>query len=376
MSVSRPDLYGERILSLLFSGPGLSRADLADRLGIDRGNLTRIVRDLLDRGLLLEGEPETGEPGAAGRRRVPLRLNDGELCILGAEVQKNGISVSGFSPYGRMLSSGHYPFGRLGQGGKTAQAGESLSGSISRALLSEIEKTKAQGSRILGAGVGISGLVDPLEGRILYSIDLDVTGEPLELQSFLEKKLGLPVAVDNDARCCCYDVMTYGAFSNRKDFLYLFCEIEKDPADPLLFSRFAIGSALVLEGRVRHGVHSTAGEFRSIFTPPEIPGQFALSSDKEIKKLRSDTPGRNRVLEELSRNLGFLANYLDLEAVFLGGGIEAYRDELEPLLKDAIRSSWLYQGRYPKPVDIHFAASGDKPALRGAAALMAGRLFL
>jgi hypothetical protein len=71
-----------------------------------------------------------------------------------------------------------------------------------------------------------------------------------------------------------------------------------------------------------------------------------------------------------------LSNYLDLEAIYLGGGIEQYEAEMRPLLEEAIRSTWLYEGLYPKPLGIHFAENGDKPAVRGAAALIARRLFL
>lgn len=402
MSASRPELYAHRILSLLFTEPGLSRADLAERLGIDRGNITRIVRQLLDQGMVDQGlgdrgmmdrgmgvrkqQPvrDPGEQRSQGRRRIPLQINDRKLCFLGVELQGGRIAVAGITPYGTLLGGNRYPI--------VPKMPEHLLSSIIHAIRTERETLEGSGRRVLGVGIGVSGLVDPARGKILHSRDLGITAGPLELQAPLERQLQLPVAVDNDARCCCYDVMTYGAFRHRRDFLYLFCDTEEDPQDPRRFSRFALGSALVLEGQLRHGSNSIAGEFRSILTPDDIHGQFAPavspsalsasspspspSPEDGIRAIRSNPEGRSRILLELSRHLGFLANYLDLEAIFLGGGIEAYRQEMEPLLKDAVRTTWLYAERYPKPVDIHFAATGDKPALRGAAALIARNLFL
>ncbi|NCN05565.1 MAG: ROK family transcriptional regulator [Spirochaetales bacterium] len=370
MNVSRREVYGAKILSYLFTQPGLSRADLADLLQIDRGNLTRLVRELGDQGYIIEGEAEESNETTAGRKKIPLRLDDMRLCFLGIEVQETWLVIRGFSVYGKVLSTNRYTLESPSLGGDALIAG------IARATTQEMEQLSIRGRNVLGVGIAISGLANPAQGLVLYSEHLGVVGNPLDLQKPLETLLKVPVAIDNDAKCCCYDVMTFGEFSDRQDFVYLFCELEEDSADPHLFSRVGIGSSLVLGGKVHYGANSAAGEFRSIFAPPGARGQFGLPVVQAIKRVRSDQRGRIQVLTELSQHLGFLSNYLDLEAIYLGGGIELYEAEMRPLLEEAIRSTWLYQDRFAKPLGIRFAENGDKPAVRGAAALIARKLFL
>ena len=65
--------------------PGLSRAALADVLGLTKSTISLLVRELVDEGWLTESELlVTGE---VGRRATPLHLDPARLALLGAERQ-------------------------------------------------------------------------------------------------------------------------------------------------------------------------------------------------------------------------------------------------------------------------------------------------
>ena len=56
-------------LEVLLDGP-LSRSDLAQRIGLSPGSLTRLTKPLLDSGLLVEADPDTTPPSAGGAPRL------------------------------------------------------------------------------------------------------------------------------------------------------------------------------------------------------------------------------------------------------------------------------------------------------------------
>jgi predicted ArsR family transcriptional regulator len=68
-------LHRQRVVHLLrVSGP-LSRADVADKLGLARSSVTAIVRDLIEDGTLIELASGTDGAARRGRPRILLSTN-------------------------------------------------------------------------------------------------------------------------------------------------------------------------------------------------------------------------------------------------------------------------------------------------------------
>ncbi len=68
-----------RVLNLIRSQRGLSRADISKELGLNKPSCSEIVNDLIGEGLVTEGEKtET----ASGRRPTPLMIaKNGHLVV-------------------------------------------------------------------------------------------------------------------------------------------------------------------------------------------------------------------------------------------------------------------------------------------------------
>ena len=407
MSSKKPDAYKQQILHLLFSQPGLSRADLADLLQVDRATVTRLCKELLDELEIQPGEgvdPENDPPSEGdgskeilfssqkeeaaepvldygpktelsakvvlGRRREPLKLHQGVRCFVVLEVQYNVIRSGLISPYGDIFwdSSCKYP--------TVPKDGSELLDRLSSNIKQAIMKAQILDKIPSGLGIGLSGLVDSQNGILVYSKHLGVTGQPLELTKALFEEFGLPCAIENDAKCCCYEVMTFGSFQDKRHFLYVLGDLESDSEDANRYLRVGLGTAVVMNGQVLYGNNGFTGEFRSIFAQPSIQGQFGWEGDLDTKDIRSDTALRSRYLQELSMQIAYLVHYLDLEAVYLGGGIEAHKAELEPLIEKDLDHTWLYRNRVSKSIHLHFAPDQSKPVLRGAGALIARSRYL
>src|SRR5438094_9858169 len=83
--------------------PGLSRASLADVLGLTKSTVSMLVRDLMDEGWLSESELiATGE---VGRRATPLHLDPDRLALLGADIGVDEARVVATNLLGEVLDT-------------------------------------------------------------------------------------------------------------------------------------------------------------------------------------------------------------------------------------------------------------------------------
>lgn len=367
MIEGKNEYYGSRMLSLLYKNPGLSRSDLAEMLDLDRGTVSRVVQYLLSRGLVKEGEEIQESSDQAGRKKVPLFISDTSGYTIGLEVQYEFIKYGAVSPLGKELSSGI--------------VFRDPKGDLIEDILSAVELAR-QGqakTRLFGVGIALSGLVDPIHGILLFSLSLGAREAPLILGNILEERLGVPVFLDNDAKCCCYDVLSWpyqGPVANPDNFIYTFCEFIENAKDLSRFDRIGIGTAVVLHEKIYYGSRFAAGEFRNLYADPALPGQFGRFTSGYFNLMRSDPGRRALFIHDLAGSMAYLANFLDIQLVYMGGGIERYEEELQHAFDRAVETTWLYQEYLPRQIEIRFAPSDEKPALRGAAAMVHRHIFV
>lgn len=366
MIEGKNEYYGSRMLALLYKRPGLSRSDLAEILNLDRGTVSRIVQYLLSSGLVEEGEEIQESSDQAGRKKIPLFISDTSGYTIGLEVQFEFIKYGAVSPLGTELCSGILY--------------RDPKGDLQADILSAVELARQGegGKRLFGVGIALSGLVDPIHGILLFSLTLGAREAPLALGKALEERLGLPVFLDNDAKCCCYEVLSWsyqGAGTNPDNFIYTFCEFIENPQDLNRYDRIGIGTAVVLHEKIYYGSRFSAGEFRNLYADPALPGQFGRFTKDYFFPMRSDPERRNLFIHDLAGSMAYLANFLDIQLVYMGGGIERYGAELQKAFDRAVETTWLYQEYLPRRIQIQFAPSDEKPAVRGAAAMVHRHIF-
>ncbi len=102
-------------------------------------------------------------------------------------------------------------------------------------------------------GVATAGQVDAEKGRIVYANPNlpDYTG--MNVRRILEEEFGVPVTVENDVNAAAVGEMYFGAAVGESDFL-------------CLTYGTGVGGAIVMNGRIRHGSHWSAGYFGGILT--------------------------------------------------------------------------------------------------------------
>jgi glucokinase len=119
--------------------------------------------------------------------------------------------------------------------------GEMIEGAIAEVL----EETGGTRDSILGVGVGSPGPLDRARGIVVNTPNLGWKNFPL--RDLIASRVGLPVALDNDANCATYGEWWLGAGRDVDTLVGLTLGT-------------GIGGGIVLNGKIYHGVSDVAGE--------------------------------------------------------------------------------------------------------------------
>lgn len=205
------------------------RADLARRLGLSATTMTKVVAQLLDEGLAVEGDAAGGR---VGRPSTDVRLRADARQVIGVQVGAGTVRLGLCDLRARAREVRSFGFD------VTGEPPERVVARIADAAAALAERA---GDRLLGIGVAAPGPVDPEQRRNLLSVNLgwrDVAfGDPLE------RALGVPAVVDHNVRAMALAEARYG---------------DTGGADPLLYvyARTGVGAGLVIGGRpFRSGAH-------------------------------------------------------------------------------------------------------------------------
>lgn len=226
----------------LCAHPGLSRADLATAVGLQKSTVSLLARELLEEGWLIEREVvATGE---LGRRPTPLFIDPSRLLLLGAEVGVESVRVVATSLTGDVLARSVASI-TASKGAKACIA------TLAAAMLRVHKQLGKAEHRIIGIGVGLPGGVDEARGFLHFAPNLQWRDAPIG--TLLADKLvgttlaGIPLFVQNEA-----DVAALG-------------EMEFNPssaADPLLYVSInqGVGAGVVVGDQLLTGSRGFAGE--------------------------------------------------------------------------------------------------------------------
>lgn len=250
---------------------------------------------------------------------------------------------------------------------------------VSAALKERIDEM-ASGIKVHGIGIGVPGMLDLDREKVLRSPNF-AGWEGLPLRSLLEKSLGIPVRMENDANCTALGEGAMGAARGLENYI-------------VLTLGTGVGGGVVVGGNLLRGGHGMAGELGHIVigggrtcgcegvghleTVAGADGIEArateLGLEPDLKRLwerRDDfriRPIWDEVLGALGSAVASLVHVLDPEAVILGGGLgpaEGFAEALDPVVKR-------YLGEpYRTFLELRPAKLGKAAAVIGAASLFA-----
>lgn len=167
-------------LEVLRHGP-LSRSDVARRLGLSAGTLTRLARALVAAGVLTEGPP--ARPAGAGRPGRPLEAVAGAEAFVGVRVTDRDLVAVRTDLRARELAH------------ETVELDSTSPRGVIAAISSALRRL-ATAQPVAGLGVALGGTVET-SGAVARAPFLGWE-EPVDLAARLEAATGLVTSVSND----------------------------------------------------------------------------------------------------------------------------------------------------------------------------------
>jgi predicted NBD/HSP70 family sugar kinase len=305
---------------------GVSRAQLTERMGLNRSTIADLVRELEDLNAVHQSTPGAGAGPRAGAGRPSIDVNpDPEaVFVIAAELGVDTVDVA-------RIGLGGLPLDRLSTTTPSDPDPEQLLDTLME-LVRSMLKTADEDSRLVGIGIAVPGVVTDSAGLVRFAPNLGWTDVPLS--SMLKSRVGgrVPVHLGNDAELGALSEHTRGAGRHKHDLIYISCDV-------------GVGGGVIVGGVPMMGASGYAGEIgHQPFNPRghtcrcgnvgcwevEI-GSHAVAEAvgcpvEEIHRLVDYLQPGTRVPSELRRlgrslglGLGGLVNVFNPEMVILGG---------------------------------------------------------
>lgn len=361
---------GERAVAIevLAHGP-LSRGEIARRLNLSAGSLTRLTKPLIESGLLIEAtEAGGGAEVRQGRPSQPLDIVAESRAFIGFKITEDRV-------YGVVTTLRSDIVARHDRALTTHDPAEVAD------LLREMTEAFAQASpRPAGIGIGVGGRVEK-RAVVVESAFLGWSDVPLA--GLVEERTGLPVVVENDVAALVEAETWFGAGRGLDRFV-------------VLTIGAGIGYGLVLGGRRvsspedgrdigrRWMVHPQGpltpegerGSAVSLLTIPSIRYQVRAATGQDatyeeiLARAAAGDPVPARVVDEAARALGVLvaqiANFAMPQKILLAGEGVGLVDVAGRVVGETVLAH-----RHPLagPVDLETKVSDFHDWARGAAVL-------
>ncbi|PPS80550.1 ROK family transcriptional regulator [Streptomyces sp. MH60] len=363
---------GERSVAIevLVHGP-LSRSEIARRLGLSPGSLTRLTKPLIESGLLVEVPEAGGGAGVRqGRPSQPLDVVADSRYFLGFKITQDMV-------YGVVTTL---------RSEIVARHDRPLTGHDPTEVVALLAGMTAELSRgrpaVAGIGIGVGGLV---EDRAVVGESPFLGWREVPLAALVEERTGLPVVVENDTAAFVEAETWFGAGRGLDRFV-------------VLTIGAGIGYGLVLGGRRvpyagdedrgfgRHWIldphggpltpDGRRGSAVSLLTIPNIRYQVRAATGRDrtyeeiLASAAAGEPVSARVVTEAGRALGTLvaqiANFVMPQKILLAGEGVGLMDAAGEAVEEAVRAT-----RHPRaaPVGLETRVSDFHDWARGAAVL-------
>jgi len=377
-------------LTLIRTHQPVSRAELSRLMETNRANVTLLINELLEEGLVREEEQV--QANKRGRKPTSLFLNSLNSLAVAIDVRKTRTFMMLTDSTGKQVGEVISFSTKL----DPKDFVESLAWQLKKVLGGKVDPSTCG-----GIGLVVPGMLDLKNGTVINSPTLKWRN--VDLLDLMEKEFGdIEIHLENSGKACALSQI----WSVRGDGTGLNDIVFVSVSD-------GVGVGIVVNGELVRGRHNTAGEFGhvplSIDGPPCSCGangcweayisniatlsryfgtnfsnrrpqsieQSEFTVETLIAKARTGDGKALAALQSTARYLGLglasIINAIDPSRIYIGGEITEAWDLLEPTVRDAINERVLSSEL--GEASIRIVPAIEHPRLRGAAALITAPAF-
>ncbi|WP_161601284.1 ROK family transcriptional regulator [Paenibacillus luteus] len=363
------------LLQQIWEHEGISRVELVTLSKLTSGTVTNLTQVLIQLGLIREYATSSS---AIGRKRVMLKYNTDNFMIIGIDISRTSYELILTDLAGQVIKSVEGNTVGIHQPAKILDL-------IVPLIQNMINHASTKGMTVIGLGVSIPGPIDRKVGKLRTPPNFP-GWENFPIISTLEKKFGLRVFVEDDARASALAERWYGLGRNVQNSLFITMGM-------------GIGGGVITKGELVEGANGLYGQVGHISLIPNgllcdcgnrgcwetvgsIPGilrrwSVGDSIDDFFHAVHQEDPHAVQCLKDtisdLESALTTLFNVYDPEIIVLGGRLypylAMYMDEIRVRVRERI---------YPfvrNQLRIEHATFGSSQNAKGAVALVFEQLL-
>ena len=323
-----------RVFETVWKNPNFSRIDIARKLELYRSTVSNIIGTLVESGLITEGD--RGVPTEkGGRKPVFLSINPDFGCVIGIEIQLDFYHVAVVSFDGKTV---YENFGRTPVNPVLIDKPEELFVYMVDSIIqSIIQDVNINPLRPLAISIGIPGIIDIDSGVIKHSAPFRLND--FAYASVLGNRYGIPLFMENDARCCSWLQLALNKYTDKRDFL---CVLARNYAgNPVLTypestgKGIGVGLSITMNGRIVNGRNYAVGEYISRSWKSYQKGQTGLP-EAVLKTIDTVDDSYAEWVKDLFGTLTMMVPLLEPETIYIHGQPRYRRDLMVEIIEDRV----------------------------------------
>lgn len=235
-------LNGAVVYRLIDQKGPISRIQIAELSQLAPASVTKITRQLLERGLIKEMDQQAS---TGGRRAISIVTEHKNFHTVAVRLGRHDITISLYDLSGRLITDSHQPL--------EASTQEDVESSLIQLIYDFIDQNKQRIRELIAISVILPGLVDPTKGIVHYMPHINVSEWPLV--ETLQKNFKIPCYAGHDIRSLALAEHYFGA--------------TKDCADSLMVRiHRGAGAGLIINNQILLNRRGNLGEIGHIQIDP------------------------------------------------------------------------------------------------------------
>ncbi|RXJ74727.1 transcriptional regulator [Veronia nyctiphanis] len=235
-------LNGAAVYRLIdLEGP-ISRIQIADASSLAPASVTKITRQLLERGLIKEVAQQAS---TGGRRAISLKTESAPFHALAIRLGRDNIELALFDLSGKLLTQYSESFDYHDQ--------TSLMDGLYRHITDFLNEHRDLVRELVAISISLPGLVDAVAGVVEYMPNIDV--DNLKMSQLIGDKFAVECYIGNDTRCKALAEHYFGASKHYQDSI-------------LVSVHNGTGAGIIVNGQVFLGINRNVGEIGHIQIDP------------------------------------------------------------------------------------------------------------
>ncbi|MBG6244273.1 transcriptional regulator [Candidatus Symbiopectobacterium sp. 'North America'] len=222
-------------------GP-ISRIQIAEFSQLAPASVTKITRQLLERGLIKEVDQQAS---TGGRRAISIICETRPFHAIAVRLGRHGATIALYDLQGKSLSDAHYPL--------TESTQDTLEASLFDAISDFIAINQLRIRELIAISVVLPGLVDPSAGIVHYMSHISVDNWPLV--QLLQQRFKVTCFVGHDIRSLALAEHYFGATHDYPDSI-------------LVRVHRGTGAGILVNGQIFLGSNGNVGEIGHIQIDP------------------------------------------------------------------------------------------------------------